>query len=89
MHIITRGMLGDAMKQILAFGYILIHVDDDGTTFEDQQWKHPLIIRHNRREYKILLNVDKIRQYGTVTIDESQDVTIESPDTEIELLCYQ
>jgi hypothetical protein len=86
MHIITRGMLGDAMKQILAFGYILIHVNDDGTTFEDQQWKHPLIIRHNRREYKILLNVDKIRQYGTVTIDESQDVTIESPDTEIELV---
>ena len=86
MHIITRGMLGDAMKQILAFGYILIHVNDDGTTFEDQQWKHPLIIRHNRREYKILLNVVKIRQYGTVTIDESQDVTIESPDTEIELV---
>ena len=87
MHIISRGMLGDAIKQILAFGYILIPVSDDGTTFEDQQWKHPLIIRHNRREYKIYLDVDKIRQYGAVTIDESQeDVTIESPDTEIELV---
>lgn len=51
MHIVSRGMLGDAMKQILAFGYILIHINDDGTTSEDQQWEHPLVIRHNRHEY--------------------------------------
>src|SRR5205823_10045523 len=28
-YIISRGMLGDAMKQILAVGYVLIHLDDD------------------------------------------------------------
>ena len=84
MHIISRGMLGDAMKQILAFGYILIHVNDDGTVSEDQQWEHPLIIRHNHREFKLFLQVDKIRQYGGVRIEESPDM-IESADTEIDL----
>ena len=85
MHIISRGMLGDAMKQILAFGYILIHVNDDGTTSEDQQWEHPLIIRHNHRESRIFLAVDKIRQNAVVRIEESPDM-IESSDTEIELI---
>ena len=84
MHIISRGMLGDAMKQILAFGYILIHVNDDGTTSEDQQWEHPLIIRHNHRESRLLLAVDKIRQNAVVRIEESPEM-IESSDTEIEL----
>jgi hypothetical protein len=87
MHIITRGMLGDAMKQILAFGYILIHVKDDGTTSEDQQWEHPLIIRHNHRESRIFLAVDKIRQHASARIEESprDKMVIESSDTEIEL----
>jgi hypothetical protein len=31
VHMITRGMLGDALKQILSLGYILIHVNDDGS----------------------------------------------------------
>lgn len=82
VHIITRGMLGDAMKQILAFGYILIHVYDDGTS-EDQQWNHPLIIRHNKHEYKILLDVDKIRQNAIAGIEEAD--AIDSSDTQIEL----
>ncbi len=33
VHIITRGMLGDAMKQILSLGYVLLHANDDGTAF--------------------------------------------------------
>ena len=40
LHIISRGMLGDAMKQIRAFGYTLIHLHDDGTSFEDKQWEN-------------------------------------------------
>ena len=55
VHIITRGMLGDAMKQILSLGYILIHSSDDGTEFQDKQWEYPLIIRHNKEECKIYL----------------------------------
>ena len=53
VHIISRGMLGDAMKQILSLGYVLLHVSDDGTQFGDKQWTHPLIIRYNtsRMEY--------------------------------------
>ena len=64
VHIISRGMLGDAMKQILSLGYVLLHTSDDGTAFTDKQWEHPLIIRHNERKWKIFLTVDKATQSG-------------------------
>ena len=41
LHIITRGVLGDAMKQVLALPYVLIHAHDDGTTFANKQWETP------------------------------------------------
>ena len=44
-HIVSRGMLGDAMKQILAWPYVLIHTKDDGSAFADRQWDKPLVIR--------------------------------------------
>ncbi len=62
VHIISRGLLGDAMKQILSLGYILVHVNDDGTEFRDRQWEYPLIIRHNNKECKVYLHYDKARQ---------------------------
>ena len=62
VHIITRGMLGDAMKQILSLGYVLLHASDDGTAFADKQWEHPLIMRHNGKKWKIYLTVDKATQ---------------------------
>jgi hypothetical protein len=76
-------MLGDAMKQILAFGYILIHLKDDGSSFEDKQWGHPLIIRHNKSEYKIYLKIDKAQQARIADIQESPN-ELEDPSTEIE-----
>ncbi|MFY9965553.1 MAG: hypothetical protein WAK50_07415 [Nitrososphaeraceae archaeon] len=84
LHIISRGMLGDAMKQILAFGYILIHLEDDGSSFEDKQWERPLIIRHNKAEYNIYLKIDKARQTRFVDIHKSPN-ELEDPTTEIEL----
>ena len=62
VHIISRGMLGDAMKQILSLGYVLLHVSDDGTQFGDKQWIHPLIIRYNRQEWNIYLTYDRATQ---------------------------
>lgn len=86
VHIISRGMLGDALKQILAFKYILIHVGyDEGSTFEDKQPKDPLIIRHNKRESKVYLNVDKVRQTAIVKVKETPQELTHS-DTEIELV---
>jgi hypothetical protein len=85
VHIISRGMLGDAMKQILAFGYVLIHTHDSGDILEDKQWERSLIIRHNKKEFKIYLKVDKVRQTGVATIYES-DKEIMHSDTEIEFV---
>lgn len=87
VHIITRGMLGDAMKQILSLGYILLHANDDGTEFNDKQWEYPLIIRHNREECKIYLHYDKAKQEPKLRYEisaefENRDFT----DTEIEVV---
>jgi hypothetical protein len=83
-HGISRGMLGDALKQLLAFGYILLHLHEDGSSFQEKQWDKPLIIRHNGKEFKIYLIVDKAKQDWSVDIGESKDIA--SKDTEIELV---
>jgi len=63
--VISRGMLGDAMKQILALGYVLIHLDDDRNEFTDRQWEHPLIIRHNKKEGKYCCMLTKLKKPQT------------------------
>lgn len=83
VHIISRGMLGDAMKQSLSLGYVLLHANDDGTKFEDRQWEHPFIIRHNGKECMIYLNVDKANQDWNITLEVGEELI--HTDTEIEV----
>ena len=85
VHVLFRGMLGDALKQILAFGYALLHVDDDGTAFIDKQWDQPLIIRHNKIECKYLLEVDTANQHIEAKPVGKREFTVIGTDTEIEL----
>lgn len=85
LHIITRGVLGDAMKQILALGYVLIHTKDDGTTFTDEQWEIPLVIRSNKVEYQVFLQVDKANQTIIASPINQKPSELPHTDTEIEL----
>ena len=59
-HRISRGALGDALKEILAIPYALISSTETGDSFVRKQWPLPLIIRFNGEEYGIYLNVNKI-----------------------------
>ena len=86
LRIISRGMLGDAMKQILAWAYVLIHTtkEGNGNGFVDRQWDKPLIIRHNGLECHVFLNVDKANQ--TIHADiRTVPVKLSHTHTEIEL----
>ena len=84
LHIISRGMLGDAMKSILALPYVLIHTKDDGTAFTDKQWEHPLIIRCNKKEHHIFFHVNKAsQQIEAKPIDNN--IELPFTDTEIEI----
>src|SRR5215211_2625293 len=85
LHIISRGVLGDAMKQVLALPYVLIHAHDDGTTFENRQWEHPLIIRSNNKEFHIPLYVDLANQIIRSKPIKEIDRKVSSTDTEIEV----
>jgi len=78
-------MLGDAMKQILAFPYVLIHTKDDGTAFVDRQWDKPLIIRNNGIERHVFLHVDKSNQTIEAQIIQSPN-ELSYTDTEIEII---
>jgi hypothetical protein len=82
-NIISRGMLGDAMKQILALAYVLIHSKDDGTAFTNEQWNKPLIIRCNGKETHVRVIVDKSKQTANLDIKEVQ--LVGHTDTEIEV----
>ena len=85
LHIISRGVLGDAMKQVLALPYVLIHAHDDGTAFANRQWEHPLIIRSNKKEYHVPLYVDLANQIIQSKPIKETDAKISSTDTEIEV----
>jgi hypothetical protein len=67
-------MLGDALKQIRAFEYALLHLGehDTGGTFQDKQAKYPIVIRHNGKTSKIYLKVDKVKQAASVQIQEEE-----------------
>jgi hypothetical protein len=81
--VISRGTLGDAMKQILALPYVLIHSGDDGTAFTNEQWNKPLIIRCNGKESHVRIIVDKAKQ--TYTLDINEIELVDNTDTEIEV----
>jgi hypothetical protein len=84
VHIISCGMLGDAMKQILSLGYTLIHINDDGTEFAERQWEYPLIIRHNKEEWKVHLYCNRAKQEYKIKIEKTPG-NLAHTDTEIEL----
>lgn len=85
VHIISRGMLGDALKQVLSLGYVLLHTRDDGTSFTDLQWKLPLTIRHNGKESNVFLTVDKATQSWERVIEHIPE-DLNHTDTEIAVI---
>jgi hypothetical protein len=85
VHVVSRGMLGDAMKQILSLGYVLLHTNDDGTAFTDEQGTYPLIIRYNKEEWLVSVEVNKAAQTAPTDIKLNKQVFLKYTDTEIEL----
>ena len=83
IRIISRGMLGDALKQVLALGYVLIHSGDDGTAFSNEQWNNPLIVRCNGKETHVRIIVDQSSQTHRLDIKEVK--LVGHTDTEIEI----
>ena len=84
-HIISRGLLGDAAKQIGTWSYVLMHTEDDGREFSNKQWEIPLVIRANKRASRVLPYIDKHNQRITApTSLVSGKLPNIDTDTEIE-----
>ena len=95
-HIISRGQLGDALKQLAAFGYTLMHEQydksaDAAASFGAAQWtEHPMIIRANGKEHRITIKVDDINSDIKTNVDDTMPSPspLSSPtSTEIENTC--
>lgn len=69
-HRISRGALGDALKEILSMGYALVNNMDREDSFIDKQWEEPLILRFNGKEYKVYIRVDKADEKISTRIDD-------------------
>ena len=78
---VTRGALGDAMKEWPTISYALINNNISAT--EDKQWNHPLIIRHNKTEFKIKTQIDRSIKRIIPNIEEVHDESIDNY-TEVE-----
>jgi hypothetical protein len=89
-HIISRGMLGDAMKQIATFPYVLMHLGASGeniaaeerTAFSPKQWDKPMTIKANGVSKEIMIHVDKASQIIKPIIRET---VLKSGDTNTEV----
>jgi hypothetical protein len=82
-HTISRGLLGDATKQIGTWPYVLMHAEDNGRAFTNKQWEKPLIIRANKTERHVFPFIDKANQRIDAKISLISD-NLPHTDTEIE-----
>ena len=74
---ITKGALGDALKEVLCIPHILAH---EG---EITDWNYPLYIISQQKLYQIELNTDRISQIIYSQIKES-DFDFEIANTDIQ-----
>ena len=75
-HVISAGQLGDALKQVTAFGYALMREQydkssDSAASFGAAQWTKPMIIRANGKEHHITIKVDDINSDIKTIIDST------------------
>lgn len=60
-HNMTQGSLGDFLKRVLGMCYASwtsVVVDDENNSFANKQWPEPVILRFNKKEYKVFLVVE-------------------------------
>jgi hypothetical protein len=85
-HRMTAGGLGDFLKRVLGMGYASWTGNDSlesNDSFEDKQWREPVILRFDGNEYRVFLVVsgDKTQTY----IDGPTVIENIGSDTEVDI----
>jgi hypothetical protein len=80
---ITKGALGDALKEVLCIPYVLAR-DYGIVTAEGEDWNYPMYIISQQRLYKIQLIIDRINQVIRSKVEES-DFDSKTATAEIEI----
>jgi hypothetical protein len=86
-HRMTGGGLGDFLKRGLGMGYASWtagYNPDTDDSFEEKQWPEPVILRFNRKEYKVFLIVKSGNPFPDIKGPFTPAVNI-GTDTEVEV----
>ena len=86
-HRMTGGGLGDFLKRVLGMGYASWTANynpDTDDSFEEKQWHEPVILRFNRKEYKVFLIVKSDKSLPDIKGHFTPAVNI-GTDTEVEV----
>jgi hypothetical protein len=82
---ITKGALGDALKELLCIPHVLAR-DYGIVTAEGESWNYPMYIISQQKLYKIQLIIDRINQVIHSKIEESDfDSNKKTTTAEIEI----
>jgi len=86
-HRMTTGSLGDALKRCLGMGYASWTSNYDcDSAFEEIQWNEPVILRYNKREFRVYIKVDTSSQRIWIEIQVQKEPSrIIGFDTEVEV----
>ncbi len=88
---ISRGILGDALKQTVAFPYVMQDINNrkkqsqTGGGSTANQWKIPIYFRANGIERQVTVDLDFATEEATAVITENPKAKLQHTDTEIEL----
>ena len=80
---ITKGALGDALKEVLCIPHVLAR-DYGIVTAEGENWDYPMYIISRQKLYKIQLIIDRINQIIRSKVEES-DFDSKTATAEIEI----
>jgi hypothetical protein len=83
LFIITRGFLGDALKQVPALAHTLMKEDQQTSARGETQWPYPMIFRFNHKEYRAVFKFDKMNHIIECPPVQTSGVYITSTDTEV------
>ena len=72
---ISRGALGDALKEVLRIPYILATEGQEHKVITTD-WKEPLIIRTAQKVFHVILHVDRVKQSRRSEVKEYQEQNI-------------
>jgi hypothetical protein len=85
-HRVTAGALGDFLKRVLGMGYASWTGNDNPDDwFENKQWPEPVMLRFNREQHRVFVQVDRESSEIAPVFEEPTEYEAAADFTEVEI----